>query len=226
VTNNFWNAFTEIPKILKLYGYWRSSASWRVRWALELKKRDYEYVPINLLKGENTSERFLTLNPQGRLPALEIDGTFYLTQSMAIVEWIEETYRGFGDRLLPDNPLEKAHVRSLCEIINADTTPLQLPRVQKAHSADTEERKKWAQLFIRQGLQDFEKVSEKSRGKFSSGDAISMADVFLIPQLYNANRYEISVAKEFPALDRIYQEALKTEACQLSSPEAQSDAQP
>jgi maleylacetoacetate isomerase len=208
---------------IKLYGYWRSSASWRVRWALELKKISYAYAPVNLLKGENKDPAYLKINPAGRVPTLEIEGQTRLTQSVAMLEWIEET-QVKGHPLLPKDALTRAHVRTLTQIINADTAPLQMPLVQNAHSSDADEKKKWAQLFIRRGLRDFEEASKNSARKFSVGDTVTMADLFLIPQIYNAIRYEIPVNEEFPTLTKIYETALSTPECQKASPEKQPDA--
>ncbi len=226
MTQILWDAFRHLPESLKLYGYWRSSATWRVRWALELKEQNYTYVPINLLRAENTSDAFLKINPQGRVPTLEIDGKYCLSQSVSILEWIEETYEGFGQSLLPENSFERAHVRTLVQIINADTTPLQIPMVQKRHSDDAEERKLWAQDFIRRGLKDFDLVCRDSRDQYCVGKKLSMADLFLVPQIYNAYRFEVTVSKEFPELEAIYQRALLTEACKKSHPESQVDAVP
>lgn len=209
---------------LKLYGFWRSSATWRIRWALELKKIPFVYVPINLLKNENLEPAFLKLNPSGRLPLLEIDGKIHMGQSVAILEWIEETFTSSNPALLPQNPLDRAHVRTLAQIINADTAPLQIPLVQKAHTDDLEERKKWAQLFIRRGLKDFSEALQGRSGTYSFGDAVTLADLFLVPQIYNALRYEIDIEKEFPNLAKIYQNALKTEACAKAAPDRQPDA--
>jgi maleylacetoacetate isomerase len=209
-------------KKLKLYGYWRSSATWRIRWALELKKVVYEYAPINLLTGENKDPAFLKINPAGRLPALDADGTI-LVQSSAILEWIEENYTS-GQPLLPKNGFDRAYVRSLAQIINADTTPLQTPLAQNAHSNDPAEKKRWAQLFIRRGLKDFDEASKARRGQYSLGDSLTLADLFLVPQIYNAKRFEIAVEQEFPNLATIYQRALETPACLKASPEKQPDA--
>jgi maleylacetoacetate isomerase len=219
-----WQRFRAEPTKLSLYGYWRSSASWRVRWALMLKGIAFEYKAINLLKGENKSPEHLKKSPLGSVPVLEINSELYLTESMAIIEWIEEVYTLKGPALFPGLPVERAYIRSLCEMINSDTAALQTPAVQKRHSSDAEEQKKWAQEFISRGLKAYDLASRNCSGKFSFGDDITAADLFLIPQIYNALRYELNVAQEFPQLFKIHERALSTPAALASSPEKQIDA--
>jgi maleylacetoacetate isomerase/maleylpyruvate isomerase len=211
---------------LTVYGYWRSSASWRVRWALAHKGLPYDYVPVNLLKGEHRSPENLARNPSGFVPSLRLeDGKSFLAQSMAIVNYLEEKYPQ-NSRLFPADPLAKAQVISLCEIINADTAPLQKPSVAKFHGDTDEKRNAWVQHWIREGLGAFDRASQPLRGTYSFSDQVSAADMFLIPQVYNALRYKIDVAQEFPALHKIYERCLSLEACQKSSPESQLDAAP
>jgi maleylacetoacetate isomerase len=219
-----WKSFRAEAESIKLYGYWRSSCSWRVRWALNLKEVAYEYVPVNLLKDENRSPEHLKRNALGALPVLEINNEFYLSQSLPILEWIDEVYALKGPSLFPGTPLERAHVRALCEIINADTGPIVMPRVQKAASPDPAGRTAWVQPWIREGLKAFDITSHHSRGQFSFQDRVSAADLCLIPQIYNARRYEIDVQKEFPELFRIWERCLATESCLKASPEQQPDA--
>jgi maleylacetoacetate isomerase len=219
-----WDRFAPEAKRLRLFGYWRSSASWRVRWALNLKKLTYEYVPVNLLKNENRLPSHLQRHPLGMVPVLEINDEIYLTESVAMIEWLEEVYSLQGPSLFPGTPLERAWVRSLAEVINADTAPLQSPRTQKRHSDEPAARTAWARDFIRDGLSAYEKLSRGTRGKFSVGDQVTAADLHLIPQIYNARRMELDVDAEFPALAAIYGNCLATEACLAASPEKQSDA--
>jgi maleylpyruvate isomerase len=208
---------------LTLYGYWRSSASWRLRWAFEHKKISYTYVPVDLLKGEHKSAEHLARNPAGLVPSLVLgDGKTSLNQSMAILQYLEEIHPEHA--LLPSKPQEKAQVLSLCEIINSDTAPLQTPRVQKRHSADAAEQLLWAQDWIRAGLKTFEKAAASHKGIYAFGDTLSAADLFLVPQLYNARRYKIDLSVDFPALEEIYATCFKLESCQKSSPENQPDA--
>lgn len=210
---------------LKLYGYWRSSASWRVRWALELKGLKYEYVPVNLLTGENRSEANLKRNPAGAVPILEVSPGDFIAESVAILEWLEEEFFGQGVRLFPATPRERARVRQLVEIVNAMTAPLQTPRAQKAHSDVPAVREAWARRFIDEGLDAFNKVSAECRGQFCVGDSISAADLFLIPQVYNALRFSVNVVESYPWIDAHYQRLRKTPECSAAAPEAMPDAQ-
>jgi len=141
----------------------------------------------------------------------------YLAESMAIIEWAEETHP--SPPLLPVDPWERARVRQLAELINAGTQPLQNLRVQKYHSADETEQTKWNRHWSEHGLSAYEQLVQDTAGKFSFENQISLADLFLIPQCYNALRREIPIAKKFPTIHRIYMAALETEACKASAPE-------
>ena len=207
---------------LTLYGYWRSSASWRARWALELKQIAYRYIPVSLLNGENKAPAHLARNPMGAVPVLEVGGK-YLSESLAIIQWLEETFPD-TTRLFPTEAWPRAQVRALCEIINSAIAPLQAPRAQKIHSDDPVAREKFAVHFIREGLKVYEGLAAPLRGQWSVGNHITAADLFLIPQIYNAVRYKIPVENEFPALWKMYLAALNTEACAKASPERQIDA--
>ncbi|MBS1983141.1 MAG: maleylacetoacetate isomerase [Bdellovibrionales bacterium] len=214
---------TPFPHKLKLFGYWRSSASWRVRWTLQFKEIPFEYVPLNILKGEPKKLSHLARNPLGALPVLEIDGRTNLSESLAIMEWLEDVHP--TPAIYPKDPLDRALVRSLCEIINSETAPLQTPRAQNRHTIETDEKSSWARDFIRQGLDAYDKISKPYRtGEFSFGNQLTAADICLIPQLYNATRYQINVPKEFPSLAKIYTTCLATNPCRKASPEQQPDA--
>lgn len=209
---------------MKLYGYWRSSASWRVRWAFNLKGLVYTYVPVNILAGENKAPAHLARNPLGALPVLEIKPGLFLSESLAMLEWIEETHPKQGVSLYPGSAENKAIIRSLCEIINSETGPLQTPRAQNRHSSVAEEKSAWAAHFIRQGLDAYTKIAAPWMGLFSVGNTVSAADLCLIPQIYNAKRYGIAMEQEFPALDAIYKRCLALPECLNASPEKQIDA--
>lgn len=215
---------TTLPETLELFGYWRSSASWRVRWALELKGALYKYTPINLLKGEHLEESFLKLSPSSSVPVILVNQKNILNQSMPIIEWVEETYNLEEAQLFWGDSLNRAKIRELCEIINSDTAPLQTPRAQKLHSKNEKEQKTWASYWIARGLSVFDKASDNVRGKWSVGDQISAADLFVVPQIYNALRFDVDVKKEFPKLWSIYEAALRTPECHKASPEQQIDA--
>ncbi len=205
---------------LRLYHYWRSSSSWRVRWALAIKNVSCEYVPINLLSDEPESVEHRKRNPLGFVPVLEIldeNPHFrHISESVALIEWLEETYP--TPSLFSGDSFQRARIRQLSEIINSGTQPLQNPNVAQFHSSDSEEQKKWNQHWIRKGMQAYEILVQETAGKFSVGNTITMADLFLIPQCYNAARFDVKVS-EFPTLEKIYTEALTTESCQASAPE-------
>ncbi len=204
-----------------LYGYWRSSASWRVRWALLLKKVPFDTVPVNLLKGEHRSDAHLAINPTGLLPMLVTPESEKLVQSMAILSYLDEVYA--SPPLFGSTALQGAQIRALCEIINADTAPLQSPRVQKRHHVDAAEQVLWAQDWIRAGLSSFSKV-RPAGATYAAGETLSAADLFLVPQIYNALRYKIDVAAEFPELMRIYELCLETPEGARAAPDKQRDA--
>ena len=210
---------------LKLYGYWRSSATWRVKWAFELKKVSYEYIPVNILKAEHRSVEHLARNPMGALPVLEIAPSVFMSQSMSILFWIEETFNSEVS-LFGSVHANRYKIIELCELINADIAPLQTPRVQKMHSSEDVKKLEWAQHFIRSGFAAYEKNMEslQTTGPYSLGEELTAADMFLVPQVYNAYRYKIDVAAEFPRIDKIYKHCILDGACSKCLPEKQSDA--
>ena len=209
---------------LKLYGYWRSSASWRVRWALALKKVDYDYMPVNILKGEHQAPEHRIRVPLGTLPVLELAPGNFLSQSMAILFYIDETFPEVTS--LFGSPLDQRYkILELCELINADTAPLQTPRAQKAFSGDPALR---AKDFVENGLRAFTSLLQKGRmagrNHFCLGDAVTAADLFLVPQVYNAGRFGVDLKREFPILQEIYENCLATDECATASPERQIDS--
>ena len=204
---------------LKLYHYWRSSSSWRVRWALNLKDLEYELEHVNLLENEQKSEAHLARNPTGLVPCLRAkkdDTIHHFSESSAIIEWLEEHYH--APSLFPGDQSERALIRQLVQIINSGTQPLQNLQVMKFYSASPDERKKWAQHWIKIGLKAYETLVKDCAGNFSFGDSVTAADLFLIPQVYNANRFEIDL-DVFPTIQKINDNALITDACQASHPD-------
>ncbi|UWQ78883.1 maleylacetoacetate isomerase [Leisingera sp. S132] len=174
-----------------LYDYWRSSASYRLRIALNLAGIDYTSVPVDLVKGEHKSPEHLARNPQGFVPVLEIDG-LRLTQSLAILDYLDET-RGLG--LLPSDPGQRAKTRALAHSVAVDVHPvcnLQVAKHATALSGGASDMPKaWMQHFIRPGLQAFERLLEGfSQTPYCTGDTPGLADICLMPQLYNARRWE------------------------------------
>ena len=213
----------------RLYHYWRSTSSWRVRWGFEAKGLHPELVAVDLLSGENDSPEHLRRNPMGYVPVLELCGqdtpsggfTRYLGESTAILEWLEETHP--SPALLPKDPLAKARVRMLCEIINAGTQPLGNLSVTEYLSdeycnGDKETRKTWSQHWIRKGLSAYETLVQETAGRFSFGDDLTLADIYLIPQCYAAIRNDMALS-EFPTIERIHRVALELPSCQASHPD-------
>lgn len=191
-----------------LYSYYRSSCSWRVRLALEIKGIPYTMVQINLLENDQNGDEYLIINPGGVVPALVLENGIVLTQSVAIMEYLEESHVQTTP-LLSDDPLKRALVRQLVQVIASDCQPLQNLHVLRKISfmmnleSDAEARLVWGCSFIEKALQTYQKLISNSRGLFSVGDSVSMADCCLIPQLYSARRFGINVEMEFPVLAEI-----------------------
>lgn len=211
---------------LTLHAYWRSSASYRVRIALNLKGLPYAVVPVNLVRegGEHRRDDYLARNPQGLVPTLEVDGV-PLTQSLAILEWLEEEHP--LPPLLPRDPISRARVRSFALAIACEVSPLSnlmvreyLDRVLKLDAAA---QQAWHAHWIGRGLAACEAMIAGGTGPFCFGEAPTIADCVLVPQLYNARRFGIDLAG-FPALLRAEAAMLALPAVQRAAPEAQPDA--
>ena len=200
---------------VRLHDYWRSTASYRVRIALNLAEIDYEAVPVDLVAGDQRTEAHMRRNPQGLVPALEIDG-LCLTQSMAILDYLEETGR---IALLPSDPAERARVRAIVQAITCDIHPVcnlrVVARVAEL-SGEPKAREEWMGHFIRPGLEAVEAMLPPT-GPFCTGVAPTQADLTLVPQLYNARRWQVP----YDDLPRI---AEAERAC--SAIEAFRDAEP
>ena len=175
-----------------LHGYWRSGASWRLRIILNLKEVEYEYKPVNLVKGEHKTDEYAKLNPALLVPTLEMGGEC-LTESMAIAEYLEELHG--AKPLLPVDAMERMKVRRLCEVINSGTQPIQNLGVLKRVEAFGGDKAAWAKETNLKGLETFEKLVSKTAGKYCHGDEVTLADAFLIPQLYNAARFGLVEAE-------------------------------
>jgi maleylacetoacetate isomerase/maleylpyruvate isomerase len=207
-----------------LYGYWRSSAAYRVRIALALKGLDYDHKGIDLRTGAQSGVGFKLLNPQGLVPYL-IDGDAGLNQSLAIIEYLDETYP--EPRLLPDEPLARARVRAAAMAIACDIHPINNLRVLKylkqplGHSQ--EEIDTWAQHWIETGFAALEEIAEGSPGPYLFGGEVTMADVCLVPQMYNARRVRADLSA-FPRLVGIDKALNALPAVRKARPEGQPDA--
>lgn len=211
-----------------LYGYWRSSAAYRLRIALNLKGVPHERVSINLKAGEQHGEAWRAMQPQGLVPVLEHDGT-RLMQSPAILEWIEETWP--EPALLPSDPAARCLVRGWAAVIACDIHPVQNLRILKAISEDLgqgpEGMKAWAQRWMTAGLESLEAmVAGRPRSTpFLHGDAPGMAEVYLVPQMYNARRWGADISR-CPTLLAADEAARALPAFAAAAPEAQPDAEP
>ena len=206
---------------MKLYTYFRSGAAFRVRIALNLKNIDYESRPVNLLTGEQSSQEYLELNPQGFVPMLEIDG-HRLTQSLAIINYLDVKYP--NQPLLPASAAERAHVVALAMTVACDIHPLNNLRVIKylkdelGHSQ--EETDAWYAHWISEGLPALETMAKPHAGKFLFGDAPTGADICLVPQLFNARRFNVPL-DAYPTLLRADENANKLEAFAAAHPDRQ-----
>ena len=217
---------------MKLYTYWRSSCSWRVRIALNLKGLDYERQPVHLVKdgGEQHSEWYRKINPQAQLPTLELahddlGGGTHLTQSMAIMMYLDRVHPEVP--LLPTAPLLYAKVIQLAEIINAGIQPLQnLSVLQFLNKQDPSKElsMSWARVAIQRGLEDLESLVADSTTQFLLTDTPTIAECCLIPQLYNARRFGCDLSK-VPRLLEVEQVCERLEAFQQAHPSVQPDAQ-
>ncbi|KAI9487173.1 MAG: maleylacetoacetate isomerase [Benjaminiella poitrasii] len=204
-----------------LYNYYRSSASWRIRIALEWKGIEYEYKAINLLTKQNHTEEYSKLNPAQKLPALITKDGDFLAQSQAIIEYLEEAY---PDRpMLPKSPVERAHVREICQIIACDIHPLQNLGVLRRVGGDDEQKKKeWANTSITLGFKALERRLEKLSDTYCVGNSITMADIFLVPMVSNANRWDVDMS-QFPIITRITNTLQNLPEFIAASPQKQPD---
>ena len=179
-----------------LYDYFRSSASYRVRIALNLKEVEYKKTSINLIDGDQITDDYKNKNPQGLVPTLEDDGIF-ISQSLAICEYLDEKFS--VNPLMPKDDINgRAYVRTLADIIACDTHPLNNLRVlnylQSQFGIDDSEKMKWYKHWLLIGLESVEETINRHSlsGKYCFGDTQTLADIYLIPQLYNADRFEIN----------------------------------
>jgi maleylpyruvate isomerase len=212
----------EVP--MKLHGYFRSSASYRVRIALNLKGLSADHLPYHLRKGEQRDPAYLALNPQGLVPTLQQEGAI-ITQSLAIIEWLDETHP--EPPLLPKDPLRRAHVRAFAQVLACDTHPVQnlkvLARLRQLGVAE-ELVTDWAAWANREGLAACEALIAGETGPFCFGAMPSLADLCLVPQLGNARRFGVDLSA-FPHLLRAEAAAKDTKAFADAAPERQPDAE-
>jgi len=209
---------------MRLYDYWHSAASYRVRIALRLKGIAYEQVPVNLRQGAQRTLDYLAHNPQGLVPSLT-DGDATVTQSMAIIEWLDE--RQPEPPLLPLDLLARATVRSLALHVASDIQPLTNLRVLQhlQHRLGVEERElhAWQRHWIAEGLASLERRLASVAGVYAYGDTVTLADLCLVPQVYNARRYHCDLVP-FPVIRRVDAACLALAAFAEARPERQPDA--
>jgi maleylpyruvate isomerase len=214
---------------LKLYSYFRSSAAYRVRIALNLKGLDYEYAPVHLLRdgGQQLQPDYRALNPDGIVPTL-IDGDDVLTQSLAIIEYLDETHP--EPPLLPRSPADRAFVRSIALSVACEIHPLDNLRVLKylKHKvkAPDEVKDAWYAHWVESGFEALEKrlAADKRVGALCFGDTPTVADLCLVPQVFNARRFKIDLGR-FPTIARIADHADTIDAFQRAAPAQQPDAE-
>ena len=214
---------------MKLYTYFRSSAAYRVRIALNLKGLNYEAVPVHLLKGggQQRQEEYRKINPSGLVPAFQ-DERITLTQSMAIIEYLDERFPAVP--LMPHDAAGRARVRELSQIIACDIHPLNNLRVLRhlVHQLklSDEQKNEWIRHWIREGLASLEAhlARDPAAGPFCHGGAPTMADCFLVPQVFNAQRFDIDIAA-YPNVNRINTLCVDMPAFVAAHPSKQPDAE-
>jgi maleylacetoacetate isomerase len=210
---------------LKLLGYWRSSATYRVRIALELKAIPYDYEPVNLLAGEQRSAAYLEKNPQGLVPALITEEGGVLTQSQAIIEFLEERYP--ERQILPLDPEERAKARAIASIIACEAQPFMNLRIQKYLKdnlkLDSDALNHWLNTWPGGAMASVEALIAKAEGPFCLGASPSIADAFLTPQVFGALRFGVDMSA-MPKIMSVYEHCNTVDAFIRAQPQHQPDA--
>ena len=212
---------------MKLYNYFRSSASFRVRIALQLKGLAYEYVPVHLAQGEHLREAFAAVSADQLVPLLELPDGTRLSQSMAIIEYLDEAHGGV--RLVPADPVARARVRALAQSIACEIHPLNNLRVLKYLSKELgvseDVKNTWYRHWVRTGLEAFERqLAQGPAGAFCHGDSPTLADCCLVPQIFNARRFDTPL-DGLPRTMAAFDACMALEAFQKAQPSACPDAQ-
>ena len=211
---------------MKLHNFFRSGTSHRLRIALNLKGVAVDYVPVDLRSEQHLSPAFKALNPQGLVPALEVDGRVMI-QSPAIIEWLEETHP--TPPLLPAGAADRARVRALAAIVGSDIHPVNNRRILEAlrhdFGADAAAIDRWCQRWIAAGFDAYEALlaADAGRGRFSFGDTPTLADVYLVPQVESARRFKLDLAP-YPLIRAVDDACARIEAFPRAAPAAQPDA--
>jgi maleylacetoacetate isomerase len=211
---------------LTLHSYWRATAPYRTRIGLELKGAAYDYVPVHLIQGVQHSDAYKALNPQELTPALETGDGQVLTQSLAILEWLEETRP--EPPLLPREAYDRAKVRAMAAIVACDIHPLNNLRIQQQLTdlgVTDEGRTNWTQRWINDGFRALEPMVARYGKGFAFGATPTLADCCLIPQVYSAERYKVDLTP-YPAIQAVAARAAEHPAFQAAHPDRQPDAKP
>jgi maleylacetoacetate isomerase len=212
---------------MKLYGYWRSSAAYRVRIALNFKQLSYDNIPVHLINngGEQHSSEYKKLNPTQLVPTL-LDNELSVNQSLAIIEYLDQMYP--EPRLLPEDAAVKAQVRALALDIACDIHPLNNLRVLQYLTGPlaltAEQKQAWVIHWLEVGFSAFEQRLATCAGQFCVGDDVSLADICLVPQVYNAKRFGLDMSA-YPRITSIVEHCQQLAAFALAAPEMQADAQ-
>ena len=211
---------------MKIFGYFRSSAAFRLRIAMNFKGLSYDYNLVNLQSGDHLSDDFKRINPQGRVPAIDIEGNI-LTQSLAIIEYLDEVYP--APPLLPSDPIGKAKVRGIAGLIACDIHPLNnlavLNYLRDQLIAEEEARLAWYRHWVKEGFDGLELIlaANVETGQFCFGDTPTVADICLVPQVVNAKRFNCNLAR-YPKILRIFEECMSlsqfADADPMNQPEA------
>lgn len=208
---------------MELFSYFRSTAAYRVRIALNLKGVDYRLTPVNLVSGEQRGADYLALNPQGLVPALRLDSGQVIAQSTAILEWLEETRP--VPALLPGTADERARIRGWVNVIACDIHPLNNLRVlnylKNTLGLDDEAKTTWYHHWLQLGFEVLEQ--QLVGGPYCAGSEVSLADVYLVPQVFNAHRFGLDMAP-YPKIQAICEACNRLEAFDRARPEKQPDA--
>ena len=210
---------------MQLYTYFRSSAAFRVRIALNVKDLRYESLFVHLAKGEHRRPEYAKVNPQGLLPTLELDDGIRLNQSLAIIEYLEDKHP--RPPLLPSDAVGKARVRGLAELVACEIHPLNnlrvLQHLKRSLGQSEEQVNAWYRHWIADGLAKLEAQLDP-KAKFAYGDAPTMADCCLVPQIFNAKRYDCDLAP-YPTTMRVFEQCMRLEAFDRAQPAKQPDAE-
>ena len=210
---------------LKLYNYFRSSTSYRVRIAMHLKNLNFEYIPVHLLNngGEQHSVEYKKISPLGEVPTLVHNGKA-IAQSVAIIEYLDEIFP--QPQLYPQDAFHKARVRQICENINSFMHPLANLKVQqyleKKHGYTQTDKEAWVQHWVSQGFAALEDMLSITSGRYAYGQEVTAADVFIVPMVFSAQRFKVDLSK-YPNVMRVNDEALKLDGFAKAHPSKQID---